>query len=84
MNNINEIIKIYVLNKQVTDEPKHSKLEEELKSVSAQIACNDMWFAMEDDSDLMESCIYQRESLKARYRYLLKKVKESNTYFSAF
>ena len=32
----------------------------------------------EEDSDLLESCIYYRESLEARYRYLLKKAKLNN------
>ena len=33
-------------------------------------------FEMERDSDLIESCIYEMESLRARYRYLLRMAKE--------
>ena len=29
-------------------------------------------FEMESDSDLIEACIYEMESLRARYRYLLR------------
>ena len=50
----------------------------ELKNVTADIACADMWFEFEEDSDLLESCIYYKESLEARYRYLLKKAKFNN------
>lgn len=82
MNNIKEVIKgynsdrIHLLNSE--------KLKDDLKFVSNQIAYNDMWFEMEDDTDLMEACIYQRESLQARYRYLLRKAKESKSYLSPF
>ena len=82
MNNIKEIIKgytqknIHLLNK------NNEKLKNDLKLVSNQMAYNDMWFEMEDDSDLMEACIYQRESLQARYRYLLRKAKESKNFLS--
>ena len=30
---------------------------------------------MESDSDLIEACIYEMESLRARYRYLLRTAK---------
>ena len=30
---------------------------------------------MENDSDLIEACIYEMESLRARYRYLLRQAK---------
>ena len=40
--------------------------------------CTDMWFEMEDDEDLIDASIYQRESLNARYRYLLRKAKENH------
>ena len=82
MNNIKEVIKgynsdrIHLLNSE--------KLKDDLKFVPNQIAYNDMWFEMEDDNDLMEACIYQREILKARYRYLLRKAKESKSYLSPF
>ena len=62
----------------------NDKLKDDLKVISTQIAYNDMWFEMEDDSDLVEACIYQRESLQARYRYLLRKAKESKSFFSPF
>jgi len=33
-------------------------------------------FEMESDDDLIESCIYERESLRARYRFLLRQARE--------
>lgn len=82
MTNIKEIIKCYTQGKLKIINKNNDKLKNDLKFVSNQIAYNDMWFEMEDDSDLMEACIYQRESLQARYRYLLKKAKESKTFLS--
>ena len=49
----------------------------ELRDIYAQIKCTDMWFAMEDDEDLIDASIYQREALNARYRYLLRQAKEN-------
>lgn len=33
-------------------------------------------FELERDDDLIESCIYEMESLRARYRYLLRQAKK--------
>ena len=82
MNNIKEIIKGYTQNNIHLLNKNNEKLKNDLKLVSNQMAYNDMWFEMEDDSDLMEACIYQRESLQAQYRYLLRKAKESKTFLS--
>lgn len=57
--------------------------KDEIKLISAQIACLDTWFQIEEDSDLVEACIYQRESLNARYRYFLKKAKEAEIQISS-
>lgn len=59
--------------------PDEKLYQAELKLISSQLACLDTWFQMEDDSDLVEACIYQRESLNAKYRYLIRKAKEANT-----
>ena len=50
----------------------------EMNDVCSQIACIEMWFEMEEDPDLIDSIIYQREALIARYRYLIKKAKRYN------
>lgn len=57
---------------------KKRRFLKELKEICSQIKCTDMWFEMEDDEDLIDASIYQRESLNARYRYLLKKAKEND------
>lgn len=54
------------------------KILEEIRSVSADIACANAWFDFEEDTDMLESCIYYIESLNARYRCLLKKAKIDN------
>ena len=40
------------------------------------LAYNDCWFQYECDDNLIEACIFQREELSARYRYLLGKAKQ--------
>ena len=39
---------------------------------------------MESDHDLIEACIYQREELLARYRYLMRVAKNDNINSSPF
>lgn len=43
----------------------------EIREVSRQISCNNAWFEIECNGDLIEACIYQDQALRARYRYLL-------------
>lgn len=57
---------------------------DEIKEVTRQIACTELWFEMESDSDLIEACIYQREALSARYRYLLSIAKQHEISSSPF
>lgn len=47
-----------------------------IRDVCAQLENVNMRFKMERDNDLIESCIYEMESLRARYRYLLKLAKK--------
>ena len=51
---------------------------EEIREVCRQMACIDTWFQMENDDDLIEACIYEREVLKAKYRYLIKRARVKN------
>ena len=51
---------------------------EQIKQVNKLINCADLWFENEKDEALIESCIYQREALNARYKYLLTMAKEQN------
>ena len=57
---------------------KRIRFFNELREICAQIKCTDMWFEMEEDEDLIDASIYQRESLNARYRYLLRQAKKNN------
>ena len=44
---------------------------EQIKQVNKLMNCADLWFENEIDEALIESCIYQREALGARYKYLI-------------
>lgn len=55
-----------------------AKILKEMRSVAADIACANAWFEFEEDTDMLESCIYYIESLNARYRCLLKRAKIYN------
>ena len=50
---------------------ENRQLVEELQEVKRLMACNNQWFQMECQENLIEACIYQREELQARYRHLL-------------
>lgn len=52
------------------------RLIEDLKEVGRLIACNEAWFNLECDENLIEACIYQRAELDSRYRYLLKSARQ--------
>lgn len=60
------------------DEISREKILKEMRSVAADIACANAWFEFEEDTDMLESCIYYIESLNARYRCLLKRAKTYN------
>ena len=53
-----------------------SRILDEIREVSRLLAYNDCWFQYECDDNLIEACIFQREELSARYRYLLGKAKQ--------
>lgn len=60
----------------VREEEPSRKLLEEIQDVREQIACNEDWFSVELDEDLIEACVYQGKALQARYRYLLRKARQ--------
>ena len=79
MNAIKEIFKGKSSNeKNILKNTKKLRFLNEIREICAQIKCTDMWFEMEDDDDLIEASIYQREALNARYRYLLRQAKKNN------
>jgi hypothetical protein len=53
-----------------------SRILDEIREVSRLLAYNDCWFQYECDDNLIDACIFQREELSARYRYLLEKAKQ--------
>ena len=57
-----------------TSKPKREEyfgLIEEIRDVEERLAFTEKWFSLECDQDLIDACIFERESLYARYRYLL-------------
>ena len=51
------------------------KLIEEIKDICNEMDKTNLWFQMENNEDLIDACIHQREVLNARYRYLISKIK---------
>lgn len=77
MNLINKIVNKNKNSKQIQTEIENLKAE--IGWICEQINKTDMWFEGERNEDLIDACIYQREFLNARYRYLLKKIKNFYT-----
>ncbi len=57
------------------DSLNQEKLIEEIKNICREMDKTNLWFQMEENSDLIDACIHQREVLNARYRYLMNKIK---------
>ena len=55
-----------------------------IREVCSQLENANMRFEMERDSDLIEACIYEIESLRARYRYLLRLAKKQGVKAGVF
>ena len=53
------------------DEAPHPNIEA-IREVCALIEQVENRFSFETDPDLIESCVYELQSLRARYRYLLR------------
>lgn len=54
-----------------------TKLIKEIHKTVKKIYQTELWFQMESDKNLIDSCIYQRELLYSRYRHLIEKAKFS-------
>jgi hypothetical protein len=57
------------------DEVSHPTVDA-IREVCQQMDLAQMRFSMESDPDLIESSIYEMESLRARYRFLLRSARE--------
>ena len=83
MENVLKLIKRTVSTYEEAND-SNRELIEQIKDVCKQISCTENWFQAENDSDLIEACIHQREGLYARYRYLMRKAKNNNIYAPPF
>lgn len=77
-------LKMIALPKEKTKKQEESPLAEEIREVSRLLSCNEAWFRLETDEDLIEACIYESRALRARYRYLLRMAREQNVHISPF
>jgi hypothetical protein len=66
-------LKEKLLRPKVENEP----LIEAIQDVCQRMEALDTQFAVINDNDLMEACIYEMEALRAQYRFLLRKAKET-------
>ncbi|HAH78770.1 MAG TPA: hypothetical protein DEB16_01295 [Ruminococcaceae bacterium] len=80
------VLKLFLRNdcKVEKTETDKQKLLSEIRDVSRRLAYNECWFQQECDRDLIDACIYQREELRARYRYLLSLAKQEGVNCAAF
>ena len=62
---------------------KETPLLDEIRSTVDMIHAMQQWFNTESDADLIEACVFQLESLEARYRYLLRLAKDRGVYRDA-
>ena len=56
----------------------------QIREVERLILCTENCFSTVNDEDLIEACIYERESLIARYRFLLNAAKIKGLSISPF
>lgn len=54
---------------------KKAVIVSEIQMICDEMNLTDMWFQLESDPDLIDACIYKREMLNAKYRYLINKIK---------
>lgn len=54
------------------------RLIKEIHEINRKMACAYVQFNLESDEDLIDSVIFRMQSLSARYRYLLRRVREEN------
>ena len=59
-------------------EKKHFEILEEIKNVCSEMAKTENWFQTECNDDLIEACIYQREFLNSKYKYLINQLRKEN------
>ena len=63
---------------------KEAPILDEIRITVAKIHAMQHWFNTESDADLIEACVFQLESLEARYRYLLRLARDRGLNRDAF
>lgn len=75
-----EIIKDILLKPKKRETP----LLDEIRATVSMLKAGRQWFETESDDDLIEACVFQLESLEARYRYLIRLAKDRGMCRDAF
>lgn len=78
---MDSVIKIFsgeMFRKAASEPDEKEKLLSDIRQVSRLINEAYERFEYESDSDLVEAAVYELESLKARYRYLIRLAKKSD------
>lgn len=63
-----KLFKDYLLRPQRRESPLLCEIRDTVRRIRHTYA----WFNTESDADLIDSCVYQLESLESRYRYLIR------------
>lgn len=88
MEGVLSILQLVYNNQKTTEEKGVTKEQKELiseiRDVYSQLKYTEKWFQFEEDDDLIDACIYQREVLNAKYKYLIRKAKQENIYLQPF
>ena len=66
-------IKNMLLRPRVEENP----LLESIREVCGRMQALEGQFSMQSDNDMIEACIYEMESLRAQFRFLLRQAKEA-------
>ncbi len=69
---MNNTIKEILLRPQTEEHP----LLPAIRDVCRRMQALESQFSLQSDNDLIESCIYEMEALRAQYRFLLRQAKE--------
>lgn len=68
------ILKRVLLRPQTEEHPTQA----EIRDVCQRMEAIETQFSVIGDDDLIEACIYEMESLRAQYRFLLRRAKEES------
>ena len=75
-NKLRSVLKIIPMNKSKQEITSQADLTTEIKEIKEKLRNVQNRFNLYTDFDMTDACIYEMESLEARYRFLIKKAKK--------